>query len=136
MTLTFRDVHEFHNFAYTEDFSLSELDQLWWFLEHTKMRHDVEPDPNITNRLKTIFSQISNLSLSSDDLRHCQNSVDDLWCSHPDFVPEEDDEEELLLFQQSMKAFSRELPINNQKLPIDNQKKSKKKSSKKNFWNL
>ena len=136
MTLTFRDVHEFHNFAYTEDFSLSELDQLWWFLEHTKMRHDVEPDPNITDRLKAIFSQISNLSLSSDDLRNCQNSVDDLYRAHPDFVPEEDDEEELSLFQQSMKAFSQELPSNNQKLPINNQKKSKKKSSKKNFWNL
>lgn len=130
MTLTFRDVHEFHEFICTENFSfsLSELDQLWWFLEHTKMRHDVEPDPNITDRLKAIFSQISNLSLSSDDLRHCQNSVDDLYHAHPDFVPE-DDEEDFLAFQQSVKAFSQELPINNQK-------KEKKKSSKKSFWNL
>jgi hypothetical protein len=128
MALTFTDVYEFHEFTYTEDFSLSELDQLWWFLEHIKMRHDVEPDPNITDRLKAIFSQISNLSLSSDDLMHCQNSVDDLWHSHPDFVPL-DDEEEFLAFQQSMKAFLQKLPSNNQKTP-------KKKSSKKNFWDL
>jgi hypothetical protein len=128
MTLTFTDFTEFHEFTYTEDFSLSELDQLWWFLEHTKMTHDAEPDPNITDRLKAIFSQISNLSLSSDDLRHCQNTVDDLYCAHPDFVPS-DDEEEFLAFQQSMKVFP-------QKLPSNNQKTAKKKSSKKNFWDL
>ncbi len=126
-TYTFRDSSEFNVVICDQDLNLDELDKIWWHLEHTRFRHQVEPDPHLGETLEYIFSQIDSLSLSSDDIKFYQHCVEEAYRSHPDFE-EEDDEEDLLAFQEHMKAVSQKLSSNTNA--------TKKKSSKKAFWDL
>ena len=97
MALNFTDIHELSSVIHEQDFSLDELDKIWWYLEHTRFGHQVEQDTYLGEELKHVFSQIDVLSLSSDDIKSAQYSIEEAYRSHPDFVPE-DDSEELLAF--------------------------------------